>query len=390
MNFLNIGTYSPQQCGIATFSRNLRDNLTRLKERMAIAAVSDPNFTYIYPDEVSYVIRQTKKEDYVNTASVVNRDLGIDFVIIQHEYGIYGGADGEYLLEFAARLKKPYLLVTHTILPCPTTNQKAVLSALCRQAAAVVCMTRTSSSMLSHVYGAAPEKVYIIHHGVPAFKTQDRNLLKQEYGFEGRELITTFGLMGPGKGIEIGIRALKKLVMKYKNLMYLIVGKTHPMLVAHEGEQHGDHYRETLIELVSRLGMQDNVKFVNKFLEPEELGEYLQMTDVYLSPYPDLNQAISGTLAYALGCGRAIVSTPYLYALEMLSQGQRGLVAADTTTKALAELLDRVLSEPDLKLKLESRAAMLGAKIKWPYIAKQYANLAEGILKSKIATSAFS
>jgi hypothetical protein len=155
--------------------------------------------------------------------------------------------------------------------------------------------------MLSHVYGAAPEKVYIIHHGVPAFREQDRKLLKQEYGFEERELITTFGLIGPGKGIEIGIRALKRLVLKYKNLMYLIVGKTHPMLVGHEGEQHGDHYRESLIELVRRLGMQNHVEFVNKFLEPEELGEYLQMTDVYLSPYPNLNQAISGTLAYALG-----------------------------------------------------------------------------------------
>jgi glycosyltransferase involved in cell wall biosynthesis len=387
MNFLNIGTYSPQQCGIATFSRNLRDNLTRVGERTSIAAVSDPYFAYTYPDEVKYVIRQNKIEDYASTASAVNINSSIDFVIIQHEYGIYGGTDGDYLLEFTARLKKPYLLVTHTILPNPTANQKAVLSTLCRQAAAVVCMTKTSSGMLSHIYRAAPEKVYIIHHGVPAFRMQDRKLLKQEYGFEGRELITTFGLIGPGKGIEIGIGALQRLVMKHKNLMYLIVGKTHPMLVEHEGEQHGDRYRETLIELVHKLGMQNNVKFVNKFLTPAELGEYLYMTDVYLSPYPDLNQAISGTLAYALGCGRAIVSTPYLYALEMLSQGQRGLVAVDATAKALAELLDRVLSEPDLKLKLESRAAMLGAKIKWPSIAKQYADLAEGVLKSKMAIS---
>ncbi|MGD0621057.1 MAG: glycosyltransferase family 4 protein [Thermacetogeniaceae bacterium] len=384
MNFLNLGTYSPRLCGIATFSKNLRDNLTRLGERTSIAAVSDPYFTYTYPDEVLYIIRQNKIEDYASTANAVNKNSGIDLVIIQHEYGIYGGADGDYLLEFTARLKKPYLLVTHTILPYPTANQKVVLSALCRQAAAVVCMTKTSSSMLSRVYGAAPEKVYIIHHGVPAFRMQDRKLLKQEYGFEGRELITTFGLIGPGKGIEIGIRALKRLVMKHKNLMYLIVGRTHPMLVEHEGE-HGDRYRETLIELVRRLGMQDHVEFVNKFLEPEELGEYLYMTDVYLSPYLDLNQAISGTLAYAMGCGRAIVSTPYLYALEMLSQGQRGLVADDTTAEALAESLDRVLSEPDLKLQLEKRAAWLGAKVKWPYIAKQYANLAESVLKSKIA-----
>jgi glycosyltransferase involved in cell wall biosynthesis len=385
LNFLNLGTYSPQQCGIATFSKNLRDSLTRVGERTAIAAVPDPYFTYTYPDEVSYVIRQKHIEDYISTADAINKNSGLDIVIIQHEYGIYGGADGDYLLEFTARLKKPYLLVTHTILPYPTANEKLVLSTLCRQAAGVVCMTKASSSMLSRVYGAAPEKVYIIHHGVPAFRIQDRKLLKQEYGYEGRELITTFGLIGPGKGVEIGIRALKRLVMKHKNLTYLIVGRTHPMLVEHEGEGHGDRYRETLIELVHRLGMQDHVDFVNKFLKPEELGDYLYMTDVYLSPYPDLNQAISGTLAYALGCGRAIVSTPYLYALEMLSEGQRGLVAVDATTKALAELLDRILSEPDLKLKLERRASLLGAKIKWPYIAKQYANLAESVLKSKMA-----
>jgi glycosyltransferase involved in cell wall biosynthesis len=323
MNFLNLGTYSPRLCGIATFSKNLRDNLTRLGERTSIAAVSDPYFTYTYPDEVLYIIRQNKIEDYASTANAVNKNSGIDLVIIQHEYGIYGGADGDYLLEFTARLKKPYLLVTHTILPYPTANQKVVLSALCRQAAAVVCMTKTSSSMLSRVYGAAPEKVYIIHHGVPAFRMQDRKLLKQEYGFEGRELITTFGLIGPGKGIEIGIRALKRLVMKHKNLMYLIVGRTHPMLVEHEGE-HGDRYRETLIELVRRLGMQDHVEFVNKFLEPEELGEYLYMTDVYLSPYLDLNQAISGTLAYAMGCGRAIVPLRIYTPWKCCHKGKEG------------------------------------------------------------------
>jgi glycosyltransferase involved in cell wall biosynthesis len=363
----------------------LRDNLTRLGDRTSIAAVSDPYFTYTYPDEVSYVIRQTQIEDYASTAKAVNRNTGIDFVIIQHEYGIYGGVDGDYLLELTARLTKPFLLVTHTILPNPTANQQLVLSALCRQAAVVVCMTRASSNMLSGVYGAAAEKVYIIHHGVPAFKTRDRNWLKQEYGFEGRELITTFGLLGPGKGIEVGIRALKSLVMKHQNLMYLIVGGTHPMLIEHQGERQVDRYRETLIELVQRLGMQNNVTFVNKFLEPEELGEYLHLTDIYLSPYPDLNQAISGTLAYALGCGRAIVSTPYLYALEMLSQGQRGLVADDTTAESLAKLLDRVLSEPGLKLQLEKRAALLGAKIKWPAIAKQYADLAGSVLKAEVA-----
>jgi glycosyltransferase involved in cell wall biosynthesis len=225
------------------------------------------------------------------------------------------------------------------------------------------------------------EKVNVIHHGVPAFRQKNRSQLKRDYGFENKELITTFGLIGPGKGIEIGIRSLKELSARHKNLMYLVVGRTHPMLVKQEGER----YREMLTDLVIELSLQDNVSFINRFLEPEELGDYLYMTDIYLSPYPDTNQAISGTLAYALGCGRAIVSTPYLYAQEMVAKEQRGLVAPNATPAALAELLNRILSEPDLKHILEKRAAKLGSKIKWPYIAQQYAALAEKIVKSELA-----
>ncbi len=383
MHFLNLSTYLPKQCGIATFSKDLRDNLTRLGEQVSVLAVSDPYYTYDYPEEVSHVIQQQSRDDYIRAASAVNKNSDIDLVIVQHEYGIYGGNDGDYLLEFTSRLTKPYTVVSHTALPCPSANQRAVLSELCRKAEAVVAMTKNSADLLSRIYRVPQKKVYIIHHGVPAFTSKDRRSLKQEYGFAGRELVTTFGLIGPGKGIEIGIMALKELIVKHsnKNLLYLIVGRTHPMLIKHEGER----YREMLYNLISSSGLQDHVKFINKFLEPEELGAYLHMTDIYLSPYPNKDQAISGTLAFALGCGRAIVSTPYTYALEMLSQGQRGLVAADATPEALAELLDRVLSEPGLKNLLENGAARLGEKIKWPYIAKQYASLAEGVLESKIA-----
>jgi glycosyltransferase involved in cell wall biosynthesis len=381
MNILNVGTYAPQQCGIASFSQDLRNNLTRLGERVSIAAVSDPHYTYQYPNEVSYVMRQTRKEDYANTANTVNRDFSIDLVIVQHEYGIYGGADGDYLLDFTSNLKKPFVLITHTVLPTPTTGQRTVLRNLCQQAAAVVCMTTASARLASQLYGAPLEKVNVIQHGVPAFRQKNRSQLKREYGFENKELITTFGLIGPGKGIEIGIRSLKELAARHKNLMYLVVGRTHPMLVKQEGER----YREMLTNLIIELGLQDNVSFINRFLDPEELGDYLYMTDIYLSPYPDTNQAISGTLAYALGCGRAIVSTPYLYAQEMVAQGQRGLVASNATPAALAELLNRILTEPDLKLILEKRAAKLGSKIKWPYIAQQYAALAEKIVKSELA-----
>lgn len=381
MHFLNLSTYLPKQCGIATFSKNLRDNLTRLGEKAYIAAVSDPYFNYIYSEEVSFNIRQEEMQDYISTANAINRSSNIDVVIIQHEYGIYGGTDGEYLLGFTSRLTKPYMIVAHTALPNPNANQRRVLSTLCRRAAAVVCMTKNAAGLLSGVYGTPSSKVYIIHHGVPDFRHGDRKQLKKVYGYEDRSVVTTFGLIGPGKGIEIGIMTLKELVQKHKSLMYLIVGRTHPMLVKHDGE----HYREMLFDLVESQGLQDHVRFINHFLDMEELGSCLHMTDVYLSPYPNRDQACSGTLAYAIGCGRAMVSTPYTYALEMLSQGQRGLVAADATPEALTELLDRVLSEPELKLVLENGAARLGERIKWPHIAKQYANLADSVLKSRIA-----
>ena len=379
MFFLNLGTYLPKQCGIASFSKDLRDNLLLLGNRISIAAVSDPYYVYAYPEEGTFVIEQHERDCYISTANAVNSNSNIDLVIVQHEYGIYGGMDGEYLLDFTALLAKPYLLVAHTVLPNPSDNQKAVLSKLCQHAAVVVTMTKNATDLLSRVYNVTPEKINIIHHGVPNFKSKSRELLKQRYKFTGREIITTFGLIGPGKGIEIGIRALPDLVKKHKNLLYLIVGSTHPMLVKHEGEQ----YRKMLHALVDDLGLQDHVRFVNKFLEPEEIGEYLYMSDIYLSSYPNLDQAISGTLAYALGCGRAIVSTPYTYAKEILVPGKRGLVAADASPEAIALLLDRILSEPGLKLSLEKRAASLGAKMQWPYIAKKYSKLAAKALQGK-------
>ncbi len=381
MNILNVGTYSPQQCGIASFSQDLRDNLIKLGEHISVALVFDPQDAYNYPNEVTFLMRQNHKEDYIRTAQAVNMLNGIDLVIIQHEYGIYGGADGSYLLNFTSLLEKPFVLVTHTVLPTPTAGQRNVLRSLCLQAAAVVCMTKNSALLASQIYEAAMEKVYVIQHGVPTFRKRNRDLLKQEYGFEGKDLITTFGLIGPGKGIEIGIRTLKQVVARHDNLMYLIVGRTHPQLLKHEGE----YYREMLKDLVMELGLQDNVTFINRFLDSEELGDYLYMTDIYLSPYPQVDQAVSGTLAYALGCGRAIVSTPYLYAREMVAQGQKGLVANDAEPNSLAELLSQILSQPDFKLMLEKRAAKVGERIKWPYIAQRYAMLAENILKSKVA-----
>ena len=377
MHILNLGTYPPKQCGIASFSSDLRDNLLLCGVDVSVAAISDTDYSYVYPSEVVYKIRQDRRADYITKAKAINKDQDIKVVVIQHEYGIFGGEDGNYVLDLVNHLDKPYLLVTHTVLPHPTSHQRGVLTELVKKAAAVIAMTERSADLLVRVYQARPERVQVIHHGVPDFKVKDREELKKEYGLTGRRIITTFGLIGPGKGIENGLKALAAVVERHPDVLYIIAGGTHPMLLKKEGES----YREMLINLVADLGLESNVKFVNRFLEVDELGDYLYMTDVYLSPYPNRDQAVSGTLAYAIGCGRAIVATPYEYALEMLRE-QRGLVAEDTRPESLARLLNQVLSSAELQAELEKAAGTLGQTIKWSYTARQYKELAEQVAES--------
>ena len=383
MYIVNLGTYPPKQCGIATFSKDLRDNMARTGVGVRIAAVSDTEYTYDYPDEVAYEIRQEIRKDYAKTARQINRSMDAELVIVQHEYGIFGGADGAYVLDFTDSLEKPYMLVPHTILPYPSQSQKEILDHLAAKAAVVICMTKRSARLLEVVYAVPPEKICIVHHGVPVFRVKDREQLKQCYGYTGRQVITTFGLIGPGKGLEIGIRALQDVVARHPDVLYLIAGKTHPMLLKREGER----YREMLNGLIADLNLGDHVKFINHYMEHEELGDYLYMTDIYLSPYPNSDQAVSGTLAFAIGCGRAIVSTPYEYALAMLAEEQRGLIAADATPETIAILLDRVLSNPVLKAHLERKTARVGKTIGWPYVAAQYANLATRIVTLSLVDS---
>jgi glycosyltransferase involved in cell wall biosynthesis len=374
---LNLGTYPPKKCGIASFSYDLRESLLQAGSQVYVAAVSEGDVSYDYPQEVIYRLTQEQRVDYGATARLINASARIDAVIIQHEYGIFGGADGEYILDFVAQLKKPYVLVAHTVLPHPSPNQRAVLARLTLRAAATVCMTRRSARLLARTYAVPPRKVFVIPHGVPAFVPQDRELLKAKYGLVGRDVVTTFGLIGPGKGLENGIRAVAQLVDRYPSLMYWIAGGTHPVLLRREGER----YREMLVDLVQQLGLEKHVTFVNHFLELDELGDYLYMTDIYLSPYPNRDQAVSGTLAYAMGCGRAIVSTPYEYALELLAGGQRGLVAAATTPEAIAVQMERLLAHPEFKRQLELHASEYGRTLSWSSVAGQYVALLDKVVR---------
>jgi glycosyltransferase involved in cell wall biosynthesis len=375
MNILNIGTYLPKQCGIATFSADLCRNIAEQGHDIKIVAISDNSCTYHYSNQVIFNIRQDQRQDYMKAAAFINADPFVDLVILQHEYGIFGGKDGEYVLNLIKLLHKPYVLITHTVLPLPSKRQKQILNDVCHRAAGIVCMTERSRNLLIDLYEAPAEIVKVIAHGVPDFIKKPQMDLKQNHELENRRLISTFGLIGPGKGLELGIKAVAELVTDYPDIVYLILGQTHPMLLRREGEK----YRQMLTDLVTELDLQQNVMFINKFLSDLELGEYLYMTDIYLSPYPNMDQAVSGTMAFAVGCGRAIVSTSYAYANEVLKTG-RGLLVPSADPHLLAQALRQILGNDELRDSLQDKALQLGRTWTWSNISREYTHFFNQIL----------
>lgn len=373
---LIVSTYSPRKCGIATFSNDLRDNLLSKGQKVLIAAISEPFSSYVYPPEVAFKIQQERKADYISCAKWANHNPDIELVIIQHEYGIFGGQDGEYILELISHLQKPYLLVTHTVLPHPYENQKKVLMKLADCADGVICMTARARKLLFKIYDVPLEKIIVVPHGVPNFPIKERGKLKAQYGLKDRRIITTFGFIGPGKGLEFGLKALAQVVHRHSDVLYLIAGNTHPMLLRSEGER----YRNSILELVKELKLENHVLFVNHFLDIDEIGDYLYMTDIYLSPYPNMDQAVSGPLSFAVGCGRAIISTPYEYAREILAQG-RGLIAREATPEALAEQMELILGNPAIQVELEKKVAEYGQSFSWESVAGIYLKIAEEVLE---------
>lgn len=375
MNILNIGTYPPKQCGIATFSADLCRSISEHGNDIKIIAISDNSCSYHYSNQVVLNIRQNQRQDYIKAAAFINAATSVDLVILQHEYGIFGGQDGEYVLNLVKLLRKPYVLITHTVLPRPSKKQKQILNSVCHRAAGIVCMTERSRDLLIDLYEAPAEIVKVIAHGVPDFIKKPQDKLKQEHGLENRLLISTFGLIGPGKGLDVGIKAVAELVPDYPQIAYLILGQTHPMLMRREGEK----YREMLLDLVAGLDLQQNVVFINKFLTDLELGDYLYMSDIYLSPYPNLDQAVSGTMAFAVGCGRAIVSTAYAYANEVL-RAERGLLVPSAEPHLLAQAMRQIMENRQLRESLQNNAWQLGQTWSWSNVGREYIGFFRQIL----------
>lgn len=372
-----VSTYPPSECGIATFCKDVATSVAKYTpfSKPSIIAIKRENEIEPYERVVRFQILKEDKQSYFDAAKFIN-ESSIDIVSIQHEFGIYGGPDGEYVLDLLESVKKPAIATLHTVLQNPSPNQKRIIQEMGRLCDCLVVMVKTGRKILTDVYDIDPSKVTIIPHGVPNVHRVSAAKVKRALGLADKQIISTFGLISRGKGIEHVIKAMPKILEKHPNAVYLVLGETHPGVRKHEGES----YRNYLTEIISDLGIEDNVRFNNRFLALSELVRYLCATDVYVTPYLSKDQICSGTLAYALGCGRAILSTPYLYAEEVLADG-RGILVDFESPDSIADNVNRVLDDRELKESLESAAYAYGRRAAWFNVAISYLDLFDRLLR---------
>ncbi len=360
-----LSTYPPRACGIATFTQDLVGALSKTgKIKTGIVAVNDND--YDYPPEVQMTLKQYSPESYPETAEKINSSSA-DLLMIEHEFGIYGGEWGEYVLKFTEALKKPYCVTLHTVLPKPLKKQEMIIRQLAAGCKKLVTMSSSSVHLLENIYGVPKEKISVIPHGVPELPMEDRESLKKQENLEGRFVVSTFGLLSPGKGLEYGIEAVARVAKQHPEIIYLILGQTHPGIKKRNGEK----YRESLEKLVQKYGISKHVLFVNKYLTKQEIIRYLCISDVYMTPYLGKDQAVSGTLAYAAGYGRVIVSTPYPYAEEMLADG-RGLLAEFKNADSLAKCIMEVMRDHKKQNMMENKMLSFGKNMMWSCVAEKY------------------
>jgi glycosyltransferase involved in cell wall biosynthesis len=365
-----VGTYPPRRCGIATFTRDLAAGLGAADGhvRPMAVAVTDAGGPYEYPEEVGYEIRQGTKGDYARAAELINYK-DVQWVSLQHEYGIFGGDDGAYILDLLSSLRVPSVVTLHTVLESPSDSQRTIVQKMAKVARLVV-MSHVASDLLARRYGLRGETVHIIPHGIPDLAPRDRNELKARFGVAGHRMLLTFGLLGPNKGIETVIRALPAIVAACPDLVYFVVGATHPAVLRH----HGEAYRTTLEREAERLGVRDHVVFRDQYVTTDELCNYLQATDVFVSPYLNEAQVTSGALSYAMGAGAAVVSTPYWHAKELLAEG-RGRLFPFADSGALATTTITLLETPGELRRVGDRAYDFTRAFTWSRVGEQYLSL---------------
>ena len=375
-----VSSSVPRRCGIATFTADVMAAVKAADPsvRCSVFAIDEPNSARAYGSEVRQRIRQREPETYRAAAAAIN-DSSIDVVNVQHEFGLYGiwkdGVYEDHLRPFLLELRKPVVTTLHSVPPDPSPSMRDAVRTIAEHSDAVVVMAHMAARLLARDYGITKTPV-VIPHGMPAIEPRGRHRLKKQLGVEGRTIVSTFGLVDPRKGLEYVIGAMPAIVQQRPDTLYLIVGQTHPELL----KQQGEAYRNTLERAIEELGMRDHIAFVNEYLTQRAIVDYLLATDVYVTPYLDPNQITSGTLAYALGAGKAIVSTPYLHAVEALAD-RRGIVVPFRDSLAIAEAVGRILADPGLKHELEERAYAYGRETAWPAVGKRVLALMQHLIE---------
>ncbi len=363
-----LGNYLPRLCGIATFTHDLCNAVSdAIPTALCYAgAINDRAEGYEYPSRVRFELQEKDLDSYRRAADFLNFD-NADLLCVQHEFGIYGGPAGSHLLALLKEVRMPVVTTLHTILHEPNVAQRKVMEELASRSDRLVVMAQKGVDILRDTYAIPDNKIDLIPHGIPDIPFADSHLSKAQFGVEGRSVLLTFGLLGPGKGVEHVIEALPEIVRRHPDVVYLVLGATHPHLVAKEGER----YRLSLERLAEERGVKEHVIFYNRFVSIEDLAEFIGATDIYLTPYLDEAQITSGTLAYVFGAGKAVVSTPYWHAQEMLAEG-RGILVPFNDASAIARSVCEYLDFPERMKETRLEAYRLGREMIWPAVAKRY------------------
>lgn len=375
-----ISTYPPRQCGIATFCSDLLNSMRQVygsregdreQSNFEVVAlnnnINNVSSIYNYGPEVTFHIRDQFRSDYQRAADFINHSP-VDAISIQHEYGIFGGEDGNYINSLLGSLKKPAITTLHTVLEEPSPGQRQTLIRICEQSVSVVVMAQAAVDILTRVYRIPKEKILLIPHGAPDVPFLDSSYYKDQFQAEGRKVLLTFGLLSPSKGLEYAIQAMEKVVDVHPDALYIILGATHPEVK----RRHGEEYRHSLEKMVHDRGLEHNVSFYNQYVSLERLVQFLVATDVYITPYLSREQITSGTLAYALACGKAIVSTPYIYAEELLAE-ERGRLVPFRDGEAIGEAVTELLSDEGLRNRMRKSSYQYGRQMVWKEVARSYA-----------------
>lgn len=363
-----LGDYLPRLCGIATFTRDLCEAVAAAAPGCDcfVGAVNDRVEGYEYPPRVRFELFEKDLDSYRRAADFLNFN-DAEVLCVQHEFGIYGGPAGSHLLALLKEVRMPVVTTLHTVLSSPDAAQRQVMEELVQRSDRVLVMAEKGREILRRTYAVPDGKVDVIPHGIPDVPFADSRAFKAQFGVEGRTVLLTFGLLGPGKGIEHVIEALPEIARVHPDVVYLVLGATHPHLVAREGER----YRLSLERLADERGVKDHVIFYNRFVSPADLTEFIGATDIYLTPYLNEAQITSGTLAYVFGAGKAVVSTPYWHAQELLAEG-RGVLVPFRHPGAISSAVCGLLDDPERLEKTRQEAYQMGRQMIWPAVAQRY------------------